>query len=238
MNNREFLQLADNYENQHVGGWFLSEKLDGMRCFWDGGLTRGLPVELVPFANLEKSGYGHICTGLWSRYGNVIHAPDWWLDLLPMVALDGELYCGRGQFQRVMSICRTGPENRVDNLWKDVIFNVFDAPTLTNVFSEGRINNTNYKKIFDLGVISWVKHRLNVVPVHQTSVMSYVDIQKFLNNRIGLGNMILKVHKQSQLSRDQVIAKYELEKSLDMVLEGGGEGLIVRDSFYSIYFNF
>ena len=44
--NREFVQLAQVYDPKKHGiaGWFVSEKLDGMRCLWDGGITRGLPV--------------------------------------------------------------------------------------------------------------------------------------------------------------------------------------------------
>ena len=51
---REFLQLADRYDprKHDVAGWFVSEKLDGTRCFWDGGLTRGLPTEQVPWASI------------------------------------------------------------------------------------------------------------------------------------------------------------------------------------------
>ena len=54
MARREFLQLADHYDpHKHdVAGWFVSEKLDGTRCFWDGGITRGLPTEQVPWASI------------------------------------------------------------------------------------------------------------------------------------------------------------------------------------------
>ena len=54
MARREFLQLADHYDprKHDVAGWFVSEKLDGTRCFWDGGLTRGLPTEQVPWASI------------------------------------------------------------------------------------------------------------------------------------------------------------------------------------------
>jgi ATP-dependent DNA ligase len=41
MAKREFLMLAHKHEGQNILGWLYSEKLDGMRCFWDGGITRG-----------------------------------------------------------------------------------------------------------------------------------------------------------------------------------------------------
>ena len=49
---REFLQQAKTYKNQNPAGWYVSEKLDGTRCFWDGGVTRGVPTESVPWANI------------------------------------------------------------------------------------------------------------------------------------------------------------------------------------------
>ena len=85
MAKREFLQLADHYDpaKHNVAGWFISEKLDGTRCFWDGGLSRGLPTEQVPWASIidpktgkKKAKIKPIATGLWSRYGNPIIAPD------------------------------------------------------------------------------------------------------------------------------------------------------------------
>src|SRR5437879_2018744 len=51
-------------------GWLLSEKLDGVRAYWDG-------------------------KQFFSRLGNLFHAPDWFLQGLPTVPLDGELWLGR-----------------------------------------------------------------------------------------------------------------------------------------------
>jgi hypothetical protein len=69
---REFLQLANKFdEHKHnVNGWMMSEKLDGMRCIWDGGITRGMMAAQVPWANIEKDGRyrnAPTATGLWSR---------------------------------------------------------------------------------------------------------------------------------------------------------------------------
>ena len=45
---RELLQLAKNHTNHQIGGWFVSDKLDGMRAYWDGGTTRGMLAADVP----------------------------------------------------------------------------------------------------------------------------------------------------------------------------------------------
>src|SRR5258708_2990950 len=89
---REFLQLADTYDaaRHEIAGFYISEKLDGTRCVWDGGLTRGVPTTDVPWANTTDPKTGApkdkvkpVATGLWSRYGNPIMAPDWFLNALP-----------------------------------------------------------------------------------------------------------------------------------------------------------
>ena len=83
---REFLQLADSLDTKKhkIGGFYVSEKLDGTRAFWDGGITRGLPTASVPWASVadpktgdRKAKIKPVSTGLWSRYGNPIMAPDW-----------------------------------------------------------------------------------------------------------------------------------------------------------------
>ena len=144
MAKREFLQLADHYDprKHDVAGWFVSEKLDGTRCFWDGGLTRGLPTEQVPWASIidpktgeKKAKVKPLSTGLWSRYGNPIMAPDWWLNQLPCCPLDGELWAGRGKFQLCRSICGGDtPDERFDK----IVFAVYSTPPLARSSAPAR----------------------------------------------------------------------------------------------------
>jgi DNA ligase-1 len=46
-----------------------------------------------------------------SRQGNLYHAPDWFLEGLPNVPLDGELWIDRKAFQRTVSIVRRQDKN-------------------------------------------------------------------------------------------------------------------------------
>src|SRR5690348_4396294 len=107
---REFLMLAHKYQPKiDICGWYCSEKLDGIRAFWDGGISRGLPCREVPYANVTKHNRylnEQIATGLWTRYGQAIQAPAWFLDKLPPVMMDGECWSGYGKFERTMSITR------------------------------------------------------------------------------------------------------------------------------------
>lgn len=209
---REFLQLAKIYDPKKHGiaGWFVSEKLDGQRAFWDGGITRGVPVSEVPWA-----GGGTTATGLWSRYGRVILAPNWWLDCLPPVPLDGELYCGN--FQDLMSITRR-TVNVLDTEWLDVKYYVFDSPSWENILLKGEIKNRFHEVV--------IKGELIYPELHDISG-SFKQIQKVLQSEL-VGNRVVVVHKQEQLPWGTNRAVAVMRSTLDRVVEAGGEGLILR----------
>jgi DNA ligase 1 len=89
-------------------GWWFSEKLDGVRAYWDGQM-------------------------LISRLGNKIHAPDWFLRELPKDGpLDGELWIKRGYFHETNGMVRRQDQNW--DIWKQLHFLVFDAPRCNAVF--------------------------------------------------------------------------------------------------------
>jgi DNA ligase-1 len=90
--------LANEYTAaRNPTGWMLSEKLDGVRALWDG-------VQFI------------------TRNGNAIAAPAWFTASLPNVMLDGELWMGRGMFQKLAGIVRSSAGD-----WSRVRFMVFDA---------------------------------------------------------------------------------------------------------------
>lgn len=100
--------LAHSFEDADVNpvGWWMSEKLDGIRAYWDG--TRFI-----------------------SRQGNIFHAPDWFRAGLPDHPLDGELWMGRQSFQGTMSIVRS---QDAGERWRKIKYRVFDIPHLTLPF--------------------------------------------------------------------------------------------------------
>ena len=103
------LLLAESWDNYvDLTGWWMSEKLDGVRAYWTG--TRFL-----------------------SRQGNPFHAPDWFVEGLPSTALDGELWVGRQQFQRTVSIVRRQDKSPH---WKELEYVVFDVPSHEGPFEE------------------------------------------------------------------------------------------------------
>lgn len=100
--------LAEKYDSRtHSGSFYASEKLDGIRALAVDGT-------------------------LYTRTGNVIAAPTWFLRLIPPGTYDGELYAGRGQFSVVSStVMKKTP---VDDEWKRIQYRIFDDHASTSSY--------------------------------------------------------------------------------------------------------
>lgn len=96
----ELLKLSE-YKGQNVGGWLASEKLDGVRAYWDGRNLR-------------------------SRNGKILAAPEAWSAHFPPFALDGELYTARGEFEKIQSTVMDKTPSVAT--WSEIKFYVFDVP--------------------------------------------------------------------------------------------------------------
>lgn len=104
------LLLAQVYHSGiDLSAYLVSEKLDGVRALWDG-------AQLI------------------TRQGHVIRAPVWFTQGFPKHKLDGELWIGRGQFDRVSSIVRQQIPN--DNAWQAVAYYVFELPHAEGGFAQ------------------------------------------------------------------------------------------------------
>jgi len=230
---REFLQLAHKYEESKVGvgNWFVSQKLDGVRAFWDGGISRGIPASEVPWANTEKHGRyinPPAATGLWTRYGQPITAPGWWLDQLPGIPLDGELWAGIKQFQSTISTVKK--LTPVDSEWDTIEYQIFDSPHLGVIFADGDINNTNFKKRFR-NIKNWVLDRISRLDTiwQEDKCRSFEDTYRFLEKYLKREDGNLFLLRQEQLPATTTAAQARLLDLLDDVTNAGGEGLILRN---------
>lgn len=92
------LTLAYEYQNQDIIGWAMSEKLDGVRGFWDG-------KQLI------------------SRQNKRFNPPADWSQNFPPFALDGELFSKRGDFEQISATVRSKNSD-----WKNIQLFVFDVP--------------------------------------------------------------------------------------------------------------
>lgn len=212
MAKREFLMLAHNFKNQSIGGWLMSEKLDGMRAFWDGGVSRGKFCSLVPWANTLKDHIKKtppIATGLWSRGGKAIHAPDWFLATLPNHPADGELYAGPGLFQQVMT---TVKGDRPDERWRDIRFCCFGLPAYSTVFADGFIEKTGVK-------MANAYKGLDETP--QKLLQQVIDHEE--------DNECFYWLMQEKLPMSQEDAIDRINERMDYVLKHKGEGLMLAN---------
>lgn len=89
-------------------GWLVSEKLDGVRAYWDGRVLR-------------------------FRSGQAIAAPAWFVAPLPAQPLDGELWIGRRRFEQLSGTVRR--EVPDDAAWRAVRYMLFDLPGAPGDFS-------------------------------------------------------------------------------------------------------
>lgn len=92
------LLLAKEYSGQNVAGWAMSEKLDGIRAYWNG-------KQLV------------------SRQGYAFTPPPGYTAHFPPYPVDGELFGKRGQFEQISAAVRSSSAD-----WRHIKLHVFDVP--------------------------------------------------------------------------------------------------------------
>ena len=113
---------------QPGAGWYASEKYDGLRGVWTG-------KELVARPSKDST------TKMWTAKVFTT-VPSFFQELLPPgVALDGEVWMGRGNFQKVsgLSSLKVTKKNTLENItktWEDVVYKVFDSPSVEGVYEE------------------------------------------------------------------------------------------------------
>lgn len=97
----ELLLLKTYDENIHnIDGWLMSEKLDGVRAYWDG-------KKLI------------------SRNGKIFIVPEWFKKDYPSFPLDGELWTKRGDFEHIASITS---QKKPDKAFGEITYNIFEVP--------------------------------------------------------------------------------------------------------------
>ncbi len=94
------VQKPQIYDEQNITGWLMSEKLDGIRGYWDG----------------EK---------LYSKNGNPINPPLWFTANFPPFPLDGELWSKRDDFEAIQA---TVLDHIPSKNWENITYNIFEVP--------------------------------------------------------------------------------------------------------------
>lgn len=162
-------RLAGTFEATEVAldplAYLVSEKYDGVRALWTGSqmITRG---------------------------GLVIQAPKWFLEQLPCVPLDGELWMGRGRFAEVSGVVRRLQPDPED--WWEISYLVFDLPGMDAPFIERHralqalIQNTTGTEKHG-GSDGGAKHRGPARVVDQQPVSGQAALMQRLNEVVAAG---------------------------------------------------
>jgi DNA ligase 1 len=169
------LLLAHGWNNeQDLTGWWMSEKLDGVRAFWTG-------EEFL------------------SRQGNRFYAPAWFTVGLPKIPLDGELWLGRKKFQRTVSIVRRQDGGEA---WRDILFAIFDAPAVEGPFEERMrvvqqavlVERAKHASIVDQSICEGLDHvRQRLAQVEALGGEGLMLRQPASHYEAGRSNTLLKV---------------------------------------------
>jgi len=154
----EVLLLKTYDGSQDVTGWLMSEKLDGMRAIWDGNILK-------------------------SRQGNLIAAPEWFLQALPPFAVDGELWTRRGEFENIISIVR---QQIPDDRWQTISYNIFEVPHQQGGLLDRLVILQDYLALYPSPFIA-------VIP--QSTVQSAEHLKMALDKVTSLGGEGLVVRK-------------------------------------------
>jgi DNA ligase-1 len=154
------LQLANDYRADiQLSGYWVSEKYDGIRAFWTGDR-------------------------LITRTGHIISAPAWFTADWPAIALDGELWIGRGQFELTSATVRDAVPD--DDAWRQVRFMVFDLPAHPGQFA-ARLSEL--QRLLGASVAA----SLRVVPQWQVGHES--DLLAQLDREVAAGAEGLMLHR-------------------------------------------
>jgi hypothetical protein len=227
-----YLQKMDTFDPDEkrlrISGWMFSEKFDGRSIYWDGGISRGDIRSAVPYANnkgpqARQRGLLEPCTGLWSSNGNVLHAPSWWLDMLPpRIHVVAELLhteiAGKPGQQKVMSA--SSKITPVHHEWDHMTFKVYDIPTA--MFMSRKIDTERVTlKIDEAECLKYVAGRLE--PWCTVQTLAFASLYEFIQDKVP------NIVKQRRLPLNEKEARATMREWCDEIIADGGEGAVFRD---------
>tara|TARA_B100000287_G_scaffold432651_1_gene492447 strand:+ start:1012 stop:2061 length:1050 start_codon:yes stop_codon:yes gene_type:complete len=197
--------------------WWASEKWDGIRALWDGEkiISRG-----------SRTGKPKVYT----------YVPEWFKEILPPgIALDGEIWIGRGLFQKTSRLSTIKPgksytKKDIDNLWSGagdnppVIFKIFDIPSEDDLFENRMIF---LKKVIEKRKETWDKivyENKKTFPLQITEQVKIENIQQLddmyskLTKEGAEGLMLRAPNSPYELRRSKYLLKYKIKEDSECIV--------------------
>ena len=177
------VQLASDWPpGRSPRGFLVSEKFDGVRAVWDGQRLR-------------------------FRSGREISAPAWFVRALPVQPMDGELWLGRGRFDRLSGVVRQ--QQPQDEAWQEVRYLVFDSPGLGGPFEQRWLA---LQPVIEAANLPWLQR------VEQTPVATASALQQQLQAVVTAGGEGLMLHRADALwqpGRSDALFKFKPERDAE-----------------------
>jgi DNA ligase-1 len=210
--------------NEPPLNWWASEKWDGIRALWDGEkiISRGSGV-----------GNPKVYT----------YVPEWFIKILPPgIALDGEIWIGRGMFQSTGKLSNIKPGSsyslkEIEDIWSGknghpVIFKVFDVPSNVGPFEKRMAYLRNIvldrKKCWEQ--IDYPNK--TVYPLQFTEQVKIESMEQLVNLYTDLtsngaeGIMLRAPRSPYEEKRSKYMLKYKIKEDAECIVRGYllGEG--------------
>ncbi|CAH0535668.1 DNA ligase [Vibrio stylophorae] len=158
------LMLASDYRASiEANQYYASEKYDGIRAFWNG-------------------------QSLITRSGKTLNPPAWFVLGFPEMPLDGELWMGRGQFQRLTQTVLDQEPN--DAEWGQVRYMVFDLPMEPSNFA---MRQALLRQVIDGSSATYL------APAHQKLIQDDAELEAFYQATIAQGGEGIMLHHINSL---------------------------------------
>ncbi|WP_082627302.1 DNA ligase [Colwellia sp. TT2012] len=190
------LQHGVNYQKvADISQYFVSEKLDGVRGYWDG-------KQLI------------------TRQGNLINSPHWFSQSWPTVPIDGELWIARGQFQPLLSCVskRQAQENKTISCWRNVRFMMFDLPAYQGDFA------TRVKKMRALLTQVPSPYLAMINQVRFNSINALEDKLHDVVTAQGEGLMLHLASAHYRIGRNPALMKLKKHQDAEAIVIGHTQG--------------
>jgi len=174
-----------------IEDYWISEKLDGVRAYWDG-------------------------ENLISRRGHIFNAPQWFTAPLPNMALDGELWIERNQFDKLSGLVRK--KNGAN--WQPIKYMIFDLPNSKESFDS---------RVKTMEAITQKNNSRHFYAIKQFKLKSHKQLMLKLDDIIHLGGEGLMLHKGSSYyksgrSNDLLKLKKHLDVEATVIKHISGKG--------------
>jgi len=140
-------------------GYLVSEKYDGVRALWDGRVLR-------------------------FRSGLTIAAPEAFVERLPPVPLDGELWLGRGRFEALSGLVRRQSPDAA--AWRQLRYMVFELPSASGSFAS---------RAQRIAALAWQTGWPQLQAVEQAHLTSPQALQRRFDEVVAAGGEGLMLHR-------------------------------------------